>query len=333
MQLSQPASYYAAVNSRGSRLVGELNQRFAEPSKKYLVYYDGVVDEPRLCGQSTVPRTGRPLRVLADLLTGVPRGRRHRRDHGERRRPRARPQLRRRPAGRPAARLRGDTAHICDDQNDLMFPYTRGQGLNAVSLDAGHDDYYAHSGTWWDLQDSAWLAHLGSQFALTVTVGGSGKGTVSSASPGISCPASCSATFDQGAKVELSAEPGDHTRFVGWSGGCTADPCVVTMSSAQTVVAKFVAQDFVSVVIQKVAKGAGAVTSRPAGIVCPGHCSATFDRGTRVQLVAAAAKNSAFNGWTGSCSGKGACVFGAAPGRAVIAYFGPAQTFRPPAQV
>jgi hypothetical protein len=85
------------------------------------------------------------------------------------------------------------------------------------------------------------------------------------------------------------------------------------MSSAQTVVAKFVAQDFVSVVIQKVAKGAGVVTSRPAGIVCPGHCSATFERGTRVQLVAAATKNSAFNGWTGSCSGKGACVFDAAP--------------------
>ena len=107
VQLSQPASYYAAVNSRGGRLVGELNQRFAEPSKKYLVYYDGVVDEPRLCGQSTRrPGPGRPLRVLDDLRAGMPRGRRHRRDHGERRRPRARPQLRRRPAGRPAPRLR-----------------------------------------------------------------------------------------------------------------------------------------------------------------------------------------------------------------------------------
>jgi Divergent InlB B-repeat domain len=331
VKLSQPASYYAGVSSRGGRLVGELNQRFAEPTKKYLVYYDGVVDEPRLCGQSTVAPNegGRYAYSLvysqachADVGTGVVTASvvAHELGHN----------LGAVPPGGPPHACEGDTAHICDDENDLMFPYTRGQGLSAVSLDAGHDDYYAHSGAWWDLQDSAWLAHIGSQFALTVTVGGSGKGTVSSASPGISCPASCSATFDPGTQVELSATPGDHTRFVGWSGGCTADPCVVTMSSAQTVVAKFVAQDFVSVVIQKVAKGAGVVTSRPAGIVCPGHCSATFERGTRVQLVAAATKNSAFNGWTGSCSGKGACVFDAAPGRAVIASFGPAPAFRPP---
>ena len=57
VQLTQPASYYAAVNSRGGRLISELNQQFAESSKKYLVYYDGVVDEPRLCGQSPSHRT------------------------------------------------------------------------------------------------------------------------------------------------------------------------------------------------------------------------------------------------------------------------------------
>ena len=133
VKLSQPASYYAAVSSRGGRLVGELNQRFGEPTKKYLVYYDGVVDEPRLCGQSTVApdQGGRYAYSLvysqachADVGTGVITASvvAHELGHN----------LGAVPPGGPPHACEGDTAHICDDENDLMFPFTRGQGLNAA---------------------------------------------------------------------------------------------------------------------------------------------------------------------------------------------------------
>ena len=42
----------------------------------------------------------------------------------------------------------------------------------------------------------------------------------------------------------LGRRPATTRASSGWSGACTADPCVVTMSSAQTVVARFIAQDF-----------------------------------------------------------------------------------------
>lgn len=55
--------------------------------------------------------------------------------------------------------------------------------------------------------------------------------------------------------------------------------------------------------------GSGTVTSNPAGISCPdgGWCSAPFELGTAVSLTAAASAGSTFTGWSGDCSGTGAC--------------------------
>ncbi|GAC1344044.1 MAG: hypothetical protein NVSMB23_18540 [Myxococcales bacterium] len=53
--------------------------------------------------------------------------------------------------------------------------------------------------------------------------------------------------------------------------------------------------------------GAGAVRSTPAGIDCGGACSATFDVGTNVLLLAAPNPGWTFSGWTGPCGGAGAC--------------------------
>jgi hypothetical protein len=56
--------------------------------------------------------------------------------------------------------------------------------------------------------------------------------------------------------------------------------------------------------------GSGTVTSNPAGISCPdgGWCSAPFDMGTAVSLTATASPGSTFTGWSGACSGTGACT-------------------------
>ena len=49
--------------------------------------------------------------------------------------------------------------------------------------------------------------------------------------------------------------------------------------------------------------GTGKVTSTPAGIDCPGTCSASFQGMTSVTLTAAPDAGFSFGGWSGSCSG------------------------------
>ena len=57
-----------------------------------------------------------------------------------------------------------------------MYPYTYdGETLDTAVLDAGRDDYYGHSGTWWDVQDSPWLTHL-PQFSLAASGAGAREG-------------------------------------------------------------------------------------------------------------------------------------------------------------
>ena len=52
----------------------------------------------------------------------------------------------------------------------------------------------------------------------------------------------------------------------------------------------------------------GTVTSSPAGISCSPTCSASFASGTKVKLTAQASSGSFFAGWSGACSGTGACT-------------------------
>jgi hypothetical protein len=54
--------------------------------------------------------------------------------------------------------------------------------------------------------------------------------------------------------------------------------------------------------------GNGSVTSNPPGINCGTVCTASFDEATAVSLGAKPAVGSNFTGWTGACSGTGACV-------------------------
>jgi hypothetical protein len=78
------------------------------------------------------------------------------------------------------------------------------------------------------------------QYPLSVTTSGDGSGTVTSSPAGIDCGATCSANFNAGTVVTLTASnPG--STFAGWSGGgCSGSgACTVTMNAAQTVNAQF----------------------------------------------------------------------------------------------
>jgi hypothetical protein len=64
------------------------------------------------------------------------------------------------------------------------------------------------------------------------------------------------------------------------------------------------------------------VTSSPTGISCGATCSASFASGTAVTLTAAAASGSTFTGWSGACSGTGACTVTMSAAQSVTATFG-----------
>lgn len=154
--------------------------------------------------------------------------------------------------------------------------------------------------------------------SLTVTLAGTGQGTITSSPVGISCPTTCTSQFPNGTTITLSAAPQAGTTFSGWSGACTGTgPCVITLNGNTTITATFTIP---TVTIQKI--GTGLITSNPAGISCDPTCTAGFAPGTTVTLTAAST-GTPFTGWSGAgCSGTGSCTFTMTGNTVVTASFG-----------
>jgi len=84
-------------------------------------------------------------------------------------------------------------------------------------------------------------AFAAQQFGLTVGKAGLGSGTVTSSPAGINCGPTCSASYNSGTVVTLTATPAFGSLFTGWSGCDTVSgsTCSVTMSAARSVTASF----------------------------------------------------------------------------------------------
>ncbi len=84
---------------------------------------------------------------------------------------------------------------------------------------------------------------------LSVTLGGTGSGLVTSSPAGISCQPTCSSSFNFGTQVTLTAAPSAGSSFAGWSGGggtCNNNntpSCALTLTGSQKVTATFTAQN------------------------------------------------------------------------------------------
>lgn len=79
-------------------------------------------------------------------------------------------------------------------------------------------------------------------FQLTLIVGGTGYGTLTSVPSGISCTSgTCQATFDPGTSVEILETPDALTSvFAGWTGACTGvGTCNTIMDTAKSITATF----------------------------------------------------------------------------------------------
>ncbi len=64
----------------------------------------------------------------------------------------------------------------------------------------------------------------------------------------------------------------------------------------------------VALTVTSAGSGSGTVTSTPAGINCPGTCTANFASGTQVTLTATPGTSYMFDGWSGACSGTAGCT-------------------------
>lgn len=75
---------------------------------------------------------------------------------------------------------------------------------------------------------------------LTVSLAGTGSGSISSAPAGVSCGVDCTENYPLGTDVILTATPVLGSVFTGWSGDCSGNgTCTLTMNMAHVVTATF----------------------------------------------------------------------------------------------
>jgi hypothetical protein len=289
LRLPDSAASLHGASAAFDRVVTDLQgSGFGNAYKKYYVYYDGPSVQTNVCGTGGGDFSTGPGYAIVWLqgCPGVPTDAvgTHELVHA----------LGALPAGAPHA-CPGDPGHPCDAQFvDLLSQFTDGRPLQQQVLDVGHDDYYAHSGSWNDLQDSVWLSHLDTpQLPLTVAMVGTGK--VTSDLPGLDCSTACTTQWDQGSSVALSVTAAPGLRFVRWTGACNGNiSCVVTLTQAQSVTAVFGP----STIPVKVA------TTGRGNVRCTPGCSKSFPAGDPLTLRAVPAKGWKFTGWSGGCEGK-----------------------------
>jgi hypothetical protein len=152
---------------------------------------------------------------------------------------------------------------------------------------------------------------VGATFTIqrhTLTVTAPTNGTITAT--GIACGtggSDCTEAYDYGTVVPLTATPGTGYDLGGWTGACSgAGACSVTMTGARTVGATFTIQRYALTVTSPTH---GTITA--TGIACGTggtDCAETYDYGTVVPLTATPDTGYSLGGWTGACSGTGACA-------------------------
>jgi hypothetical protein len=147
---------------------------------------------------------------------------------------------------------------------------------------------------------------VSSSYDLTTGTTGNGSGAVSANPAGGSCGADCS-SYTSGTVVQLTATPSAGSTFAGWSGACSGTgACSVTMTSNESVSATFNQQALLDLNLATAGAGNGTISPSPLGAVCGSDCY-SYASGTVVQVTATPGTSSTFAGWSGGCSGTGAC--------------------------
>jgi hypothetical protein len=175
----------------------------------------------------------------------------------------------------------------------------------------------------------------------SISLSGSGSGTVKSTPNGINCTltvgtpsGACDVNFSPNASLTLTATPATGWQFASWGGACagkTTNTCDVQLSQDQQVTVTFT-RTLVTLTVAGGGNGDGTVaSSSPAGTInCAitstntgtTGCSAQVPFETNVTLAATPATNSTFESWSlGSCAGTGPCVVALTTSQTVTATF------------
>lgn len=141
-------------------------------------------------------------------------------------------------------------------------------------------------------------------YTLTVGVAGTGSGVVT--------PTVGTHPYVSGTVVALSATANPGSTFAGWGGDADCADGVVTMNSSKTCTATFTLNAYTLTV---------ATAGTGSGVVTPTVGVYTYTHGTVMTLTASANSGSTFAGWSGDCTGTGACVVTMTAPRTVTATF------------
>lgn len=145
------------------------------------------------------------------------------------------------------------------------------------------------------------------KFALDLSTSGTGTGSFKCKVDG-GAEEACAAEYESGEEVEVVPNAAAGSKFAKWTGDCTGTgACVLTMDAAHSVVGEFKTEstppaEFTLTITPpsngsiKCDSGAGA-----------GSCAAKYTKGAVVTLTETPASGFEFAGWTGDCSGTGAC--------------------------
>jgi hypothetical protein len=186
----------------------------------------------------------------------------------------------------------------------------------------------------------------GEEHELTVTTAGSGE--VHSSPAGISCGATCKATFPAEEFISLTATPAAHNHLVGWKVNGSANPeclasgaCQITLSEDTTVEATF-APTIRHLAIATAGTGSGSVTCQ-VGAGAAGACAPEYQDGTEVTIAASAAGGSTFAGFSGGGCSASPCTVTLSGDTAVTATFNvtpaekpvekPLELVKPPTEI
>ncbi|MFK7991370.1 MAG: hypothetical protein AB8I08_35465 [Sandaracinaceae bacterium] len=209
----------------------------------------------------------------------------------------------------------GETDEACDAPGcSVQRPHGASVTLTATATGGSTfsgwgGDCASEAGTTCVLDSIESAVDVGVSFAtepdlLRVIQSGDGTGSVVSTPAGIDCGSVCASPFT--GEVTLEASPDFGSEFMGWSGDAaacgTSLMCTVTVSGSVTVEAQWARGRYNLTVDPNGGVGTGTITSMPSGIDCPGTCSAAFDGGDTVTLVAVPDDNMQVVGWTGDAS-------------------------------
>ncbi|HEX5962809.1 MAG TPA: hypothetical protein VFY42_03720, partial [Gemmatimonadales bacterium] len=191
------------------------------------------------------------------------------------------------------------------------------------------------------------------QYRLTMSGAGTGNGVVTSSPAGINCTITagtaattgCTALYNEGVTVTLTANPAAGHAFGGWIKQCTGTgTCVLKMTIGRSLSAEFRKGPFtVKITSGTPGVGSGTVRSQtgltPAincvitnGTPATTGCSGQYQAYTVVTLAATPAAGFAFDGWHTPSCGTGTCQLTAIQNHTVPATFSPLGSSAPATQ-